>query len=88
MRWFRPDRISSKTAILEGLAQRIVNREVPEVRSWSKRLGDLVDQIQQSLHDKRLLSLDLSALMAGTGVRGEFESRFKALLKDIEDENQ
>ncbi|WVO21497.1 uncharacterized protein IAS62_002806 [Cryptococcus decagattii] len=58
-----------KTAILEGLATRIVNKEVPE-----------------SLHGKRLLSLDLSMLMAGTGVRGEFESRFKSLLKDIEEE--
>ncbi|WVR09534.1 hypothetical protein IAU60_006603 [Kwoniella sp. DSM 27419] len=58
-----------KTAILEGLATRIVNKEVPE-----------------SLHGKRLLSLDLSMLLAGTGVRGEFESRFKALLKDIEEE--
>ncbi|KAK8854721.1 hypothetical protein IAR55_003460 [Kwoniella newhampshirensis] len=58
-----------KTAILEGLATRIVNKEVPE-----------------SLHDKRLLTLDLSMLMAGTGVRGEFESRFKALIKDIEEE--
>ncbi|WVQ80199.1 hypothetical protein IAT38_002304 [Cryptococcus sp. DSM 104549] len=58
-----------KTAILEGLATRIVNREVPE-----------------SLHGKRLLTLDLSMLLAGTGVRGEFESRFKALLKDIEAE--
>ena len=34
-----------------------------------------------------MLSLDLSSLMAGTGVRGEFEGRFKALLKDIEEEN-
>ena len=58
-----------KTAILEGLAQRIVNREIPE-----------------SLQDKRLLSLDLSQLLAGTGVRGEFETRFKGLLKDIEEE--
>ncbi|WRT68482.1 uncharacterized protein IL334_005458 [Kwoniella shivajii] len=58
-----------KTAILEGLATRIVNKEVPE-----------------SLHGKRLLSLDLSMLLAGTGVRGEFESRFKALIKDIEEE--
>lgn len=58
-----------KTAILEGLATRIVNKEVPE-----------------SLHGKRLLSLDLSMLLAGTGVRGEFENRFKALLKDIQEE--
>ncbi|ORX38433.1 P-loop containing nucleoside triphosphate hydrolase protein [Kockovaella imperatae] len=58
-----------KTAILEGLATRIVNKEVPE-----------------SLQHKRLLSLDLAALMAGTGVRGEFEKRFKGLLKDIEAE--
>ncbi|OCF38898.1 ATP-dependent Clp protease ATP-binding subunit ClpB [Kwoniella heveanensis CBS 569] len=57
-----------KTAILEGLATRIVNKEVPE-----------------SLHGKRLLSLDLSMLLAGTGIRGEFETRFKALLKDIEE---
>lgn len=58
-----------KTAILEGLATRIVNKEVPE-----------------SLHGKRLLSLDLSMLLAGSGVRGEFETRFKGLLKDIEEE--
>jgi ATP-dependent Clp protease ATP-binding subunit ClpB len=38
------------------------------------------------MHGKRLLSLDLSLLLAGTGVRGEFENRFKALLKDIEAE--
>lgn len=37
------------------------------------------------MHGKRLLSLDLSLLMAGTGIRGEFENRFKALLKDIEE---
>jgi ATP-dependent Clp protease ATP-binding subunit ClpB len=40
----------------------------------------------QSLYGKRLLSIDLSMLLAGTGVRGEFETRFKGLLKDIEDE--
>ncbi|ORY35733.1 P-loop containing nucleoside triphosphate hydrolase protein [Naematelia encephala] len=58
-----------KTAVLEGLATRIVNKEVPE-----------------SLHGKRVLSIDLGALMAGTGVRGEFETRFKGLLKDIDEE--
>ena len=40
----------------------------------------------QSLHDKRVLSLDLSAIIAGSGVRGQFEEKFKALLRDIEDE--
>ncbi|CAL1695237.1 unnamed protein product [Somion occarium] len=58
-----------KTAILEGLASRIVAKEVPE-----------------SLHNKRVLSLDLSAIMAGSGIRGAFEEKFKALLRDIEDE--
>ncbi|KAF9233711.1 P-loop containing nucleoside triphosphate hydrolase protein [Melanogaster broomeanus] len=58
-----------KTAILEGLASRIVSKEVPE-----------------SLHRKRVLSLDLSAIMAGSGIRGQFEEKFKALLRDIEDE--
>ncbi|KAF9224283.1 P-loop containing nucleoside triphosphate hydrolase protein [Gyrodon lividus] len=58
-----------KTAILEGLASRIVANEVPE-----------------SLQDKRVLSLDLSAIMAGSGIRGQFEEKFKALLRDIENE--
>ncbi|EIM79339.1 P-loop containing nucleoside triphosphate hydrolase protein [Stereum hirsutum FP-91666 SS1] len=58
-----------KTAILEGLATRIVSKEVPE-----------------SLHNKRVLSIDLSAIMAGSGIRGQFEEKFKALIKDIEDE--
>jgi ATP-dependent Clp protease ATP-binding subunit ClpB len=42
--------------------------------------------INQSLQDKRVLSIDLSAIMAGSGIRGQFEEKFKALIRDIEEE--
>src|SRR5207245_2681910 len=55
-----------KTAIVEGLAQRIVERDVPE-----------------GLKDKRLVALDIGAMVAGSKYRGEFEDRLKAVLKEI-----
>ena len=57
-----------KTAIVEGLAQRIINGDVPE-----------------GLKHKRLVQIDLSALVAGAKYRGEFEERLKAVLKEITD---
>ena len=59
-----------KTAIVEGLAERIISRDIPE-----------------NLQNKKLLSLDMGALMAGAMFRGQFEARFKAILKAVKDAN-
>jgi ATP-dependent Clp protease ATP-binding subunit ClpC len=55
-----------KTAIVEGLAQRVMNRDVPQL-----------------LFDKRVVALDLGALVAGTKYRGQFEARMKTIMKEI-----
>ncbi len=61
---------TGKTAIMEGLAQRIINNEVPE-----------------SMKGKRVVSLDVGALMAGSKYRGDLEERLKGVLKEVEDAN-
>lgn len=60
-----------KTAIVEGLAQRIINEEVPD-----------------SLHDKRIVMLDLAGMIAGTKYRGEFEERLKKVMAELEKDDR
>ena len=55
-----------KTAIIEGLAQRIADHNIPEM-----------------LSDKRVINLDLAAVLAGTKYRGEFEKRLKSIIKEV-----
>ena len=59
-----------KTAIIEGLAQRIVNGDVPA-----------------SLKDKQVLSLEISSLLAGASMRGEFEARLKSIIQAVQQES-
>ena len=59
-----------KTAIIEGLAQRIINKEVPS-----------------GLRDKKIMQLDLAALLAGSKFRGDFEERLKLVIKEVENNN-
>tara|TARA_B100000003_G_scaffold207487_1_gene225170 strand:- start:65 stop:2521 length:2457 start_codon:yes stop_codon:yes gene_type:complete len=59
-----------KTAIIEGLAQRIVRKTVPRL-----------------LHNKRILSLDLAAIVSGTKYRGQFEERLKSIMSELESQN-
>lgn len=61
---------TGKTAIVEGLAQRIVSGDVPE-----------------TLKGKELVSLDLGLLIAGAKFRGEFEDRFKSVIKEVQKSN-
>lgn len=84
------------------MASRIIAKEVPEVSNVLTEIAPTVvtgssnivrcmlaatySHDIQSLHSKRVLSLDLAALLAGTGIRGQFEEKFKALLRDIEAE--